>query len=353
MRVLFRRLAIGLGAVMAPVLLLVAWTALRWFPVGYPSESVNFTSNGIRLAGTLYKPADEGVFPAVIVLHGSGAESRSEPSYRIQARAMLDHGFAALIYDKRGTAESEGELSTSTYEDFADDASAAVRYLAAREDIDGQAIGLFTNSESGWFAPEVAVETGGVRFIINRAGPPLPWVETVSFESRNDYRAAGIAEEDLDAMIAVMLWRWSYYRAAAENPALASGAERDAVNAEMARVYATVPGADQVMNESVADYDAAFYRMMAARTAYDPDPWLRKLDIPLYYVFAGRDINVPTADSVAYLESLRKDYPAEIAVHVYPGLAHSMLTWKGLLTAGYPPDFLQRVGGWAESQLDH
>lgn len=353
MRVLARRLAIALGAVAAPVFLLVVWTLLRWFPVGYPSEPVSITSGGIRLSGTLYKPADDGVFPAVIVLHGSGAESRSEPTYRIQARAMLDHGFAALIYDKRGTAESEGELGTATYEDFAGDASAAVRYLAAREDIDGQAIGLFTNSESGWFAPQVAVETGSVRFIINRVGPPLPWVDTVSFEARNDFRAAGIAEQDLDALIAVTLWRWSYYRAAAGNPALASGPQREAVNAEMARVYATVPGAEEVMYDSVADYDPGYYRMMAARSAYDPGAWLRRLDIPLYYVFAGRDINVPTADSVAYLESLRADYPAQIAVHVYPELGHSLFTWTGLLTAGYPPDFLQRVGSWAESQLDH
>ncbi|MDH5311467.1 MAG: hypothetical protein OEY08_16065, partial [Gammaproteobacteria bacterium] len=314
-------------------------------------EDVSFMNGEVRLVGTLYRPGTEGTFPAVIVLHGSGPETRAEPSYRIEARTMLDRGFAVLLYDKRGAGESGGDLQTATYEDLAADAVAAIRYLEEQSDIDAGRIGLWTNSESGWFGPQVAAESGKVAFIANRVGPPLSWVDTVIWEARNDFLADGIAAADLDALLAVTLWRWSYYRAAAENPSLAEGQERNAVNAEMARVRSSVEGAERVMNEQVADYDPVFYRNFAARAAYDPDPWLRRIGVPLLYVFAENDINVPTADAVAYLDALRRNYPAGISVHVYPDLGHSLFTWRGLLSAGYPPDYLPMVGSWAEAQV--
>jgi pimeloyl-ACP methyl ester carboxylesterase len=351
MRAALRWIGIALGAIIVPALVLVGWTVLRYLPVWHYSEDISFANGDVTIAGELFKPAPKGEFPAVIVLHGSGPETTTEPSYRIEARAMLDHGFAVLLYDKRGAGSSEGKLDTATYEDFAADAVAAVRYLENRDDIDAARIGLWTNSESGWFAPQVAAESGSIAFIANRVGPPLPWVDTVIWEARNDFRAAGIAEADLDSLLAVTLWRWSYYRAAGEDPSLAAGPERDAVNAEMARVYAAVDGAERVMNEQVAAYDPDFYRTFAARSAYDPGRWLRRIDVPLLYVFGETDINVPTAQAVAYLDELRRIYPAEISVHVYPGLGHSLFTWTGLLSAGYPPGYLPLVSEWAAAQV--
>ena len=348
---MLRRTGIALGVIVAVPLLLVAWTALRYLPVWHHSEHVSFANDDVRLEGELFKPSIDGPLPAVIVLHGSGPETMSEPSYRIEARAMLDRGFAVLLYDKRGAGSSAGSLETATYEDFAADAIAAVRYLESRDDIDAARIGLWTNSESGWFGPQVAAESGNVAFIVNRVGPPLSWIDTVIWEARNDYRAAGIAEDDLDRMVAVTLWRWSYYRAAGENPSLATGAERDAVNAEMARVYAEVEGAERVMDAEVAEYDPDFYRRFAARSAYDPDPWLRRIDVPLLYIFGETDINVPTADAVTYLDELRRTYPAELSTRVYPGLGHALFTWTGLLSAGYPPDYLPFVADWAAAQV--
>jgi len=350
-RALLRRSGIALGVIVAVPLLLVAWTALRYLPLWHHSEHVSFTNGDVRLEGELFKPSIDGPLPAVIVLHGSGPETMREPSYRIEARAMLDRGFAVLLYDKRGAGSSTGSLETATYEDFAADAIAAVRYLESRDDIDAARIGLWTNSESGWFGPQVAAQSGNVAFIANRVGPPLPWVDTVIWEARNDFRAAGIAEGDLDMLVAVTLWRWSYYRAAGEDPALAAGPERDAVNAEMARVYASVEGAEHVMNEQVAAYDPGFYRTFAARSAYDPGRWLRRIDVPLLYIFGETDINVPTAEAVAYLDDLRRTYPSEISVHVYPGLGHSLFTWSGLLSAGYPQDYLPLVADWARAQV--
>ena len=74
---------------------------------------------------------------------------------------------------------------------------------AAGHDIDIDRIGLFGNSESGWFTPEIAYRTDNIAFIFNRVGPPLPWIDTVLWEVRNEFLEAGVAESDLDKLLDV------------------------------------------------------------------------------------------------------------------------------------------------------
>ena len=340
-----------LGAVLALVLLLLAYNGTRHLVFWGSTETVNFPSGDLSIVGTFAKSAGDGAFPAVVVLLGSGRETRSGPGYRVNASNMLRHGFAVLIYDKRGSGDSGGDFDTATFAEFAADAAAAVRYLANRDDIDGSRIGLLTNSESGWFSPQVAVETDQVAFIINRVGPPLPWLDTVLWEVRNEFLDAGIAEVDLEPLLAITERRWRFYIDAGNDPQLAEAPEREAINAELEHLRKTVPLAEEVLPEKVRDYDADFYRSYAIDSAYDPDRYLRQLDIPLLYVFGGRDVNVPTTDSVAYLEALKSVYPGTIDILVYPELGHAMATWRGVLHGGYPPDYLAFVGQWALSQI--
>ena len=340
-----------IGGVVALILILLFYNAARHLVFWVPTETVTFESDGTSLVGTLAKPRGSVPFPAVIVLLGSGPETRNGPAYRVNAMNMLRHGFAIFIFDKRGSGDSGGDLGTATLADFATDAKAAVRYLASRDDIDGDKIGLLANSESGWYSAEVAADTRKVAFIINRVGPPLPWIDTVSWEVRNEFIEAGVAEANIESLLAVTERRWRFYAEAGKNPELADGAERQAIDAEIARLRQSVPQADEVLPEKVRDYDADFYRGYAIDATYDPDIYLRKIDIPLLYVFGGRDVNVPTTRSVEYLESLKSDYRGSIDIRVYPTLGHPLATWRGVFHGGYPPDYLSFSGEWARSQI--
>ena len=338
-----------LGVLLALVLLLLTYNVARHIVFWDATETVSFASEEITIVGTLAKPEGDGPFPAVVVLLGSGPETRDGPAYRVNATNMLRHGFAILIFDKRGSGESGGDLDTATFFDFAADARAAVRFLAGRDDIDATRIGLLSNSESGWYAAQVAAETRQVAFIINRVGPPLPWIDTVIWEVRNEFVEAGVAEADLESLLSITTKRWRYYAAAGKDPELANGPEREAINAELAQIRQTVPLADEVLPARLRDYDADFYRSYAIDASYDPGYYLRQIDIPMLYIFGGRDVNVPTDESVAYLEEFRNDYRGTIDIHVYPNLGHSMATWRGIFHGGYPPDYLEFVGQWALS----
>ncbi len=340
------------GAVFALAVLLLAYNVLAHLVFWGSKEPVSISSAGVSVECTFAKPADEGVFPAVIVLLGSGPETRNGPAYRINASNMLRHGFAILICDKRGAGESGGDFDSATFHDFAADAKASVAYLAGREDVDAARIGLLANSESGWFSAQIAAETGQVAFIINRVGPPLSWVDTVLWEVRNELLDAGMDEPDVDTLLAANERRWRFYIAAADDPSIANGPELDSINAELKHLRETIPNADENLPEQ-AQEDAEFFRSFAADAAYDPVEHLRRIDVPLLYVFGGRDVNIPTQRSVEFLEAFRSEYAGTIDVRVYPDLGHPMATWRGILHGGYPPDYLAFVGDWAQQQASY
>lgn len=339
-----------LAAVLLIAVALAAFNYLRHVVIWAPTEPVTFTSGPVRLSGTLIKPSREGVFPAIVVMLGSGPEKTSGLSYRLSANTLVRSGLAVLLYDKRGVGRSGGDFDSALYRDFVADAVAAVRYLAGREDIDPGRIGLMGNSESGWFTPEIAHVTGQVAFIFNRVGPPLSWIDTVIWETRNDFLADGVREEDLDSLLAVTRRRWNYYIAAGRDPEQVMTPERDAINAELARLRATVPLADELLPEALIPYDEKIYADAASDLGYDPGPYLRSIDVPMIYVFGENDINVPTARSVDFLESLRAEHGKEIDIVVYEDVGHTLATWKGPFTAGFTPGYVDLIGSWARDK---
>ncbi|MEM7245563.1 MAG: CocE/NonD family hydrolase [Acidobacteriota bacterium] len=346
-----RKLGLAALAILLPLLGSLLFNVLRHLVFWSPSEEVVFESGEIRLAGTLVKPAEEGSFPAVLMLHGSGPEPRSDPPTRAVMNTLVRHGFAVLAYDKRGVDASGGDFKSASYGDFIDDALAALDYLAARDDIDGTRLGLYCVSESGWFGPEIASRSQSVDFIFNKVGPAVSWVETVSWEVRNDTLADGIAEEDVDQFVDLARRQWSYYRAVAADPSLLRGPEREAIEAEMVRIRAEVPGADRILGETLPEADLEAYQAFAAQASYDPTPYLRGLDIPLHYAYASEDINVPTDRCLAALTRLTDEQGKPITLTVYISVGHSLATWRGLLSAGFPPGYLDSVGTWASEQV--
>ena len=118
---------------------------------------ITFHDGAVRLAGTLCIPRSSGRHPAVVILQGSGGETRWGTN-RFIADRFARLGIAALVYDKRGSGASTGDWKSSSYDDLARDALAAIDLLASRPDIDPKRIGLHGHSEGGIIAPIAAVQ---------------------------------------------------------------------------------------------------------------------------------------------------------------------------------------------------
>ena len=139
------------------------------------AESVEVTipTAGLELTGTLRLPAGETNPPAVVLIHGSGPQSRDSrlagqlnmsfgfeiPVFAELADALQDNGVAVLTYDKRscgpfnGCAENAYPLPGEdlTIETFIDDARAAVEFLRQRPEIDPERVSVAGHSQGAQF----------------------------------------------------------------------------------------------------------------------------------------------------------------------------------------------------------
>jgi predicted acyl esterase len=101
-----------------------------------PFETITFQNGDVTLAGTLDLPAGEGPFPAIVTVHGSSPFTRNNIFNLYISHFFVQHGYAVLRYDKRGTGESTGkypgvgtEDGEAKLNDLADDALAGVEFL--------------------------------------------------------------------------------------------------------------------------------------------------------------------------------------------------------------------------------
>lgn len=340
------RLALGL---LGLTVLFVCYVGLRHVVFWNPTEDVAFQNGDVSLAGTIVKPASTGYFPAILLLHGSGPETRGGLTTRVLANVLVRNGYAVLMYDKRGVAESSGNFEEALYPDFVSDAIAAVNYLAMRDDIDSRLIGIHAVSEGAWFAPEVAVRTQKIAFIFNQVGSTLPVEESWLWEIGNELRSEGFSEADARKLVNLARMRWNYYRDAAADPSLAAGSRRDAINTEIARVIAEVPNAESVIAPELVAYDQEDHLRFAANAAYDPRPFVHQLDIPMYFTFGEFDPNIPTKQTVAELDALLAS-GKNIEYRVFPGVGHGLATWKGALELGYVPGYLDTLDHWTDDR---
>lgn len=298
---------------------------------GVPEEVAFEAPDGARLAGTLVLPeaGAQGV-PAVVVLHGSEPATRSL-GYRALANVFLTRGMAAFLYDKRGAGASEGDHDERTFEALLGDAQAALAAVRTHPAVDPDAVGVVAASESGWFAPELAVRDGRLAFVVGKSAPCGSWRETVAWEVYHEALGAGADSATARAQVEVLEEVWAY-RLAPE------AGRRSAVEAALAE-WAGHPAS--VLPEALEPVGASY----VARVGYDPAPSLARLETPALYVYGEEDVAVPAAPCAARLGALA-DAGRPVDVLVVEGEGHEL---GGVGPTGYrlAPAFEEAAGTFA------
>lgn len=173
-------------------------------------EDVSFSSGDLQLAGTLISPASAAKHPAIILVHGSGAENRE---YVLPwARFLIRRGIAVLGYDKRGVGGSTGDWNTASFDDLAGDVVAAFNYLTTRDDIDATQIGLLGISQAGWIMPLAAVREKELAFLISISGAGVPPAETTLDQARNEMTMTGMPRQAVEEIIALLKLQYEFAR---------------------------------------------------------------------------------------------------------------------------------------------
>jgi len=298
-------------------------------PYGYRVVEVTFDNplgEGVTLAGTLTLPEGDGLFPAAILISGSGPQDRNETVFGHQpflvlADALTKQGIAVLRYDDRGTARSTGDYANATSADFATDANAALAYLSSRDDIDHQAIGFIGHSEGGLIAPLAITDPAlgasaehPPAFMVMLAGPGTSSIQISRSQTRLISQSQGVSDEEIET------------RQAISDRILEAIARSSSVEDAKGKVRAMLTpetlqalGVDESQIETIiAQNTAPWIRYFLT---YDPANYLPKITIPILALNGELDMQVPAKENLAGLRKLLKDNP-DATITELEGLNH-------------------------------
>ena len=169
-------------------------------------EEVTFTNptDGAILAGTLTRPSEKGVFPAVILISGSGLQDRDESvnghkPFKVLAEHLTQNGIAVLRFDDRGVGKSTGNVWNATIEVFAGDALAGINYLKTCKNVNPYRIGIIGHSQGAMEGMMLASEYDDIAFLIMLGGPGIPWAENLVEANAENLKRQGKNKESIDA----------------------------------------------------------------------------------------------------------------------------------------------------------
>lgn len=247
----------------------------------FTSQSGNAT-----IEGELFLPEGQGPFPTLIIVPGSGNDTRE--SLESFVPLINSFGYGLYIYDKRGLGGSTGVYPIETLEnpnDFlsarADDIISIVSLLKTHTDIKPNKIGLFGSSQG-------------------------TWVNTIAYEKiSNDISLMVMSSGGVTSTGAEQ-----YYEDLIENSNL------------------SIIEANQMMNS----YTGAL--------GYNPKPTLDTTTIPTLFIYGGKDDSHPTLYDKDIVESMQK---SNFTIHFYENANHELLD---IDTQSYPNNLFQQLGVW-------
>ena len=295
-------------------------------PVRYAQREVRFENFAAhnQLAGTLSLPNDGGPFPAVVLISGTGQNTRDEDVwghkvFLVLADALNRAGLAVLRYDKRGVGGSTGNYDAATTADFASDAEAAVAWLKTQPRIDARRVGVLGHSEGGIIAPTLAASDKTVAFVIMIAGPCIRGDKLFALQSATTARAYGAPD---DYIARRKVFDQELYSAVVS-------ASSDSAALDQAKALVARGAADKVVDAQEAETLARDVTRPWERyfLAYDPAPTLARLTVPVLVLNGSLDVQVPAKENLAAAREALKNN-AHATIMELPGMNHLLQNAK-------------------------
>ncbi len=308
-------------------------------------EDVRFSNGDVQLAGTLISPSRGASHPAVILVHGSGAEDRKH--ILPFARFLIRHGMAVLGYDKRGVGGSTGDWNTASFDDLAGDVVAAFDYLKGRRDIDARQIGVLGISQAGWIMPLAAVHASDMAFLISISGAGIPGAETTIDQARNEMTASGMPPQDVADIVGIMKLEYEFAR---------TGHGWDEYIATREKLAARMgPPPPDVFP---ATLDHPYWQFIRRLYFYDPAPTLRRLQVPTLALFGELDNNIMAdKNKAAWEAALKAGRNRDYTLRILPKANHDQFEARTGSNAEmaslrrFVPAYFTTIEGWLAKRI--
>lgn len=338
----------------------------------YQQETVSFENikvEAVTLAGTLTLPEGELPKAIVVLVSGSGPQDRNEEIGPFNHRPFLvlsdyltRQGIGVLRYDDRGVAESTGDHGSATTADFASDASAAIDYLAGREDLAGVQLGIAGHSEGGMIAPMVARENEEVDFIALLAGPGTPIDELMLEQSRLISEASGVPEEVARLNRQFLGEAYAYLKAEKEQPTeeVRNGVIRilrDGIEEFPEDMKADLGDLDEFASSEAEGLLTPWFRYFIT---FQPATVLKEVQCPVLAINGSLDLQVPAKANLEAIENaLQAGGNTNFEIFEMPGLNHlfqqattGAVAEYGEIEETFNLAAMERIATWIHTQSE-
>jgi dienelactone hydrolase len=257
---------------------------------------LRFMSDATSFGGTLFLPAEEGRYPAVVWVHASGPQQRLR--YGDVVKALVEAGVALFSYDKRGVGKSGGECcpaddenaGAAEFTEQADDAVAALEAVRSQRQIDPDHVGYLGVSQAGWIVPIATAASPDVAFDVVVSGATVTTGEEHLYSQLT-------GDTDLTGD----------------------------------------PAQLQELSRQLAEHGPS---------GFDPKPYLAQAGVPGLWLFGSVDGSIPTVESEAILDEL-KAAGKEFSYVVFDGAGHGLLD----VSPPPPPEVIPTIVEWVTAQV--
>jgi pimeloyl-ACP methyl ester carboxylesterase len=306
----------------------------------FRAEDVTFKSGAISLAGTLLLPRRRSRVPAIVFVQGAGQEQRF--ASRFLAEFFVNRGVAALIYDKRGTGESTGDWKVSSFDDLAEDVTAAVSFLESRHEVDPARIGLMGSSQGGWIAPMAALRIPDLAFLIVKSAAAVTPEQQELARVEIQMRAEGDSPADIAEALALYRHAIQFSRTGEGWTSLANEIAADS-SKNWALFNRDTPKDDWFFDQIRLNFD------------HDPIPVLEKVKAPILVIYGGEDDDgPPLKNSIGRLLEAMRQGGKNSELEIFPSAGHDLRVVQGKDQAWdfprFAPGYLDSLAWWVELQ---
>lgn len=338
----------------------------RPFPYKEEEVTVDNKIDNIKLAGTLTLPNETGIFPAVVLITGSGAQDRDEmlmghKPFLVISDYLTRNGIAVLRMDDRGIGKSTGDFSKATTFDFANDIFSAVEYLKTRSDINKKQIGLIGHSEGGLIAPLVAVKTPDVSYITLLAGPGVPGNELLALQISAILRSGGIKEDVIEKNNLFMKTLFNVILQDADSATTAKRIDeviKEFINGLTEEEKKNPMNSEEGIRKQISTLTSPWFKTFLS---YDPKPTLEKVKCPVLALNGTADLQVSSKQNLPPIkEALIKGGNNKFEIIELPKLNHlfqhaetGSISEYGKIEETISPEVLKIMADWIKKTINN
>lgn len=330
-------------------------------PYPYNEEEVVYKNvkDNVRLAGTLTLPrgGEEGKFPAVILITGSGAQDRDSTVFEhrpflVLADYLTRRGIAVLRVDDRGIGGSDLGSLAATTENFVGDVLAGVEFLKNRREINRAQIGLIGHSEGGIIAPMAAVRSKDVRFIVMLAGSGQIGADVILTQLA--LIGKGEKPETVAQAIGLQKNLFAIIKSEPDNQIAERkigemlAKRRNEMSEPERRAFAATEANVKAQSPALL---SSWYRFFLA---YDPRPTLEKVRVPVLALNGENDVQVSAKENLEIIAAaLKAGGNKDYTIKSLPKLNHLFQTSRtgstseyGIIEETISPQVLELISDW-------